>query len=549
MKTTTHQERTSRRAALRGESAPASAAPAAAAPASAAPPSAAPPSAAHGEPAAPRELSFDAPLVGFSAAELPPAAETPLAPPAPFRRTAAYRTPILERVLSLVAMDVLCAVAALSSAFAVWAHLSAEGGLSAAAELLALKWHWLPTVGGAWIAACWVSDLYDATTGGIKTVLIQRTLVAMVVALSLCFTLYFFFPDFIPRTFSLMSVAIAAGLGISARVVQHAFCEKRLREHRLMLVGDRWAAEELDSLFGKIRCMKMRLVAYSGEDQFAGMLLDNGRAGLLRYAIASDIDEIVVSSEPNNESDEIYRALVECQSNGIRVSSMAEIYRKLSRQIPVKYVNSNWVLTALQDRLLFTRIQLGIKRAFDIAGAVLAMPVLLLLLPWVALAIKLNSPGPIFYRQIRAGRAGRKFWILKFRTMSADAEQDGKARWCADNDPRITAVGAILRKTRIDELPQFINVLKGDMSLVGPRPERPEIEQHLDDQLPHYFIRRLVKPGITGWAQVHYKYGNCLEDSLRKLQYDAYYVRYWSVAMDIYTMLRTVGVVVARQGQ
>ncbi len=462
------------------------------------------------------------------------------------KRSPAYRTPILERVVALFAIDLVCVLAAASIAFGCWTTFSAGRELSAVWELLAAKWMWLPIVACVWVGAAWITDLYDAATSGISAVVAQRSVMATAVSVTVFFGLYFFFPEYIPRTFFLIYVSLVAVLSVVGRSVYHAISDKRLNEHRIMLIGDRLAARELHSLLTRIQRLKLRLVAWSGESELTQSLANNNEE-LLDFAMQSGIDEIVVSSTSDN--DKLFRELVECQSNGIRVSSMAELYRKLSRQIPVKYVDSTWVLSALQDRLLFTRVQMGIKRVFDIVGALVALPILIILFPFIAIAIRLDSAGPIFYRQIRAGRAGRRFSIIKFRTMGQDAERDGKARWASDNDPRITKVGNFLRKTRLDELPQFFNVLVGDMSLVGPRPERPEIEEHLEKELPHYFIRRLVKPGITGWAQVHYKYGNTVEDSLRKLQYDAYYVRYWSVPLDLYTIIRTVGVMLGSRGQ
>jgi lipopolysaccharide/colanic/teichoic acid biosynthesis glycosyltransferase len=178
----------------------------------------------------------------------------------------------------------------------------------------------------------------------------------------------------------------------------------------------------------------------------------------------------------------------------------------------------------------------------------LAWPLFGLALPLIALAIRLDSPGPIFYRQVRAGRAGKPFTIVKFRTMSVDAEKDGKARWATKDDQRITRVGRFLRKARFDELPQLLNVLRGEMSLVGPRPERPEFIQQLERELPFYRTRMMVKPGITGWAQIHYDYGNSVEDGLIKLQYDFYYVRYWSMWLDLYIVFQTFGVVLRLKG-
>lgn len=465
------------------------------------------------------------------------------------RAKVAYRTPILERVLTLILLDSVCIVAAAGLSFLSWAFFSSVHEEASLAELAVRKWYWLPLATSIWFAASWMVDLYDAAISGLNGVLVQRTLLAMSVTTIGFLAAYFVLPEAIPRTFFLGFTFLVGMLTVVARTLQHRWTDKSAIVHRILLVGDCPAAAELRSLFARVERMKMQLVGWTGEVELAKLHFDHGFDGLCRYAIREGVNEIIVAGSQDNESDDVYRALVECQANGIRVSSMANVYRKLSRQIPIEFVDAQWVLSAMQDRVFFTRIQMGIKRAFDIVGAVCALPILFLVMPFVALAIKMDTAGPVFYCQERTGRAGRKFRIVKFRTMGTDAEKDGKAVWAQNNDPRITRVGAFLRKTRIDELPQFINVLWGEMSLVGPRPERAQIEERLDRELPHYFLRRLVKPGITGWAQVHYKYGNTTQDSLKKLQYDAYYVRYWTVMMDVYVVLRTIGVMVGSKGQ
>ena len=165
------------------------------------------------------------------------------------------------------------------------------------------------------------------------------------------------------------------------------------------------------------------------------------------------------------------------------------------------------------------------------------------------LAIRLDSPGPIIYRQERVGKGGRGFMCLKFRSMRSDAERDGVARWAAKNDARVTRVGSFIRKTRIDELPQLMSVLKGQMSLVGPRPERPSFVAQLREQIPFYDVRHSVKPGVTGWAQVRYSYGASLEDARRKHQFDLYYVKNNSLFLDLLVLIETVSVVLFREGQ
>jgi exopolysaccharide biosynthesis polyprenyl glycosylphosphotransferase len=259
------------------------------------------------------------------------------------------------------------------------------------------------------------------------------------------------------------------------------------------------------------------------------------------------VHEIVVAIEQNLEK-ELFQNLIECQSQGVRVTLLPHLYEQLYRKIPIEHIDPSWALQVIQDRPVFNRLQLAVKRLADLVLVLVSLPILILFLPLVALAIRLDSPGPIFYHQIRCGRAGRPFSIFKFRTMTVNAENDGQARWASKSDSRITRVGQFLRKTRVDELPQLLNVLRGEMSLVGPRPERPEFVEILQQQIPFYRTRLMVKPGLTGWAQIHYDYGNTVEDALIKLQYDFYYLRYWSMWLDLYVAFRTVAVVFKLKG-
>ncbi|MBN1966751.1 MAG: sugar transferase, partial [Anaerolineae bacterium] len=171
------------------------------------------------------------------------------------------------------------------------------------------------------------------------------------------------------------------------------------------------------------------------------------------------------------------------------------------------------------------------------------------LLPLIMLAMRLDSPGPVFFTQKRVGKGGKVFSVLKLRSMIPDAERESGPQWAIDHDPRITRVGKVLRKTRLDEVPQLLNVLRGEMSLIGPRPERPEFVDELSEKIPFYRTRHVVKPGITGWAQVRYHYGSSEEDALIKLQYDLYYIRHHSLALDLLIMLRTVGKMLSFQGR
>ncbi|MEX2662266.1 MAG: sugar transferase, partial [Vicinamibacterales bacterium] len=188
------------------------------------------------------------------------------------------------------------------------------------------------------------------------------------------------------------------------------------------------------------------------------------------------------------------------------------------------------------------------KRALDVAGAIVGLALALITAPFIALAIRLDSPGPIFYRQTRLGRGGQPFRLTKFRTMKVGAEQPGEVRWAGRNDPRVTRVGWILRRARLDELPQFLNVLKGEMSLVGPRPERAEFVAELQEAVPFYRARLMVPPGLTGWAQVNMSYGDSVDAARAKLEYDLYYVKHRTLAFDCVILARTLGTVLGMSG-
>jgi exopolysaccharide biosynthesis polyprenyl glycosylphosphotransferase len=228
------------------------------------------------------------------------------------------------------------------------------------------------------------------------------------------------------------------------------------------------------------------------------------------------------------------------------VLELSDLYERAFGCVPVEEINAAWFIEALA---LHRRLQNSTARRFgDLVVATLAGVALLPLMLIVALAIKLDSRGPVLYRQVRVGEGGRSFTIVKFRSMRTDAEASGAPQWASERDPRITRVGAVIRRFRIDELPQLMNVLRGEMALVGPRPERPELVDEIARQLPFYEPRHLVRPGITGWAQVYAPYAASIEETLEKLSYDLYYVKHQSFATDAGIMLSTLGVMAGGRG-
>jgi sugar transferase (PEP-CTERM system associated) len=241
------------------------------------------------------------------------------------------------------------------------------------------------------------------------------------------------------------------------------------------------------------------------------------------------------------------KALLDCRLRGIRVEDWPTFCEKATGKILVAAVRPSWLI--FSDGFIKTPRTVIIKRLFDVtislAGLIAALPLMVL----AAIAIKLESSGPIFYRQPRLGQNGCVFILNKFRSMRQDAEKETGPVWSARRDPRITRVGSILRRTRLDELPQLFNVLVGHMSFIGPRPERPEFVAELQRQIPYYMERLAVKPGITGWAQVRYEYGSSLEDAVEKLQYDLYYIKNLSLFLDLLIVLSTVQVILFARGR
>jgi sugar transferase (PEP-CTERM system associated) len=240
------------------------------------------------------------------------------------------------------------------------------------------------------------------------------------------------------------------------------------------------------------------------------------------------------------------RAIVQCRVHGTAVFDFESFYERVAGKLPVQFIRDSWLVFA--PGFTGTQWRRTLKRVIDIAVAAAIAAVAWPIAIVTALAIKLESPGPVFYSQERVGLDGAVFRVLKFRSMRADAERATGAVWAQSNDPRVTRVGRIIRRARIDELPQLYNVIRGDMSIVGPRPERPEIVARLETEIPHYQYRHLVRPGLTGWAQVCFPYGATVEEAREKLCYDLYYIKNWSILFDLQIILQTTKVVIFGRG-
>lgn len=263
------------------------------------------------------------------------------------------------------------------------------------------------------------------------------------------------------------------------------------------------------------------------------------------FCLRNDVEEIVLALDERRGALPA-RQLLEAKLSGVRVSEKTSFLERMSGRVDLASVSASWLI--FSDGFLGSSgWSVASKRIFDIVSSMVLLLLTSPILVLAAIAVKTTSAGPVFYRQERVGQFGRTFSIAKFRSMVQDAERDG-AKWAAAGDPRVTPVGRLLRKTRIDEIPQIFNVLKGDMSFVGPRPERPVFVKELAEQIPFYNERHIVKPGITGWAQLNYPYGASMEDAGHKLEYDLYYIKNYSLFIDLVILIQTMRVVIWQDG-
>ena len=378
-----------------------------------------------------------------------------------------------------------------------------------------------------------------------------RVAFALVLALALTYQIF----SVLPVGFgNLEAIRASAMLVIAAlilrRVVMGYWATKARAGARVLIFGSGVAAQMVGNTLRAADPLANIVGFYPGPNETqpsvpAGLCL-SAEQPLTQTARSLNVDEIIVALSERRSGSMPLRELLDCKLAGVRVYDVTTYFERMLGQIRVDFVNAGWLVFGDGFNQGFYRT--AIKRVFDILCSLVlilvAAPVMLL----AAIAIKLESPGPIFYRQERVGFNGKGFQVIKFRSMRTDAEQDGKPRWATANDSRVTRVGNIIRLLRIDELPQVFNVFSGDMSLVGPRPERQFFVDQLTAEIPYYAVRHSIKPGVTGWAQVRYKYGATIEDSQEKLQYDLYYVKNHSLFLDFVILFETVGVVLTGKG-
>jgi sugar transferase (PEP-CTERM system associated) len=322
---------------------------------------------------------------------------------------------------------------------------------------------------------------------------------------------------------------------------------------RLLLVGTSDAAVALArELYDRRHDLGVEIVGFVDPDpaRVGAAVLNPGVVGTIEdipaIVRAREVDRVVVSLADARGKLPMDK-LLEMKLDGVSFDHLPSVYEEYTGKIAIENLRPSWLIFSSGFRK--SRVLAAAKRALDITvavpGLVLAAPVMLI----VGIAVKLTSKGPALYHQNRVGLHGQVFTVHKFRTMREDAEAKTGPVWASkDGDPRVTPIGGVLRRTRLDELPQLLNVLRGEMSFVGPRPERPEFVSDLTKQIPYYGQRHVVRPGLTGWAQVRYTYGASREDAIQKLQYDLFYIKNFSIALDLYIIFETIKTVILRRG-
>jgi sugar transferase (PEP-CTERM system associated) len=394
--------------------------------------------------------------------------------------------------------------------------------------------------------------LYSARLRATFTGILMRTAASSAIATAAVALLYYFLPN-LHLGRGVMGYS-AAGALIAIAVVRLVFArmvDESIFKRRVLVYGSGRQAMSISQLRRRTDQRGFSIVGYVRPDGDRAMVpperLLLPEQSLFELARSQSVDEIVVAMDDRRRAFPV-QELLECRLGGIEVVDLVSFLERETGKVRLDVLNPSWMI--FSDGFRRDPVRLVSERAFDLFAsiALLAITWPVMLLTILAIKLEDGARAPVLYRQRRVGLEGREFHVLKFRSMSIDAEKDGQAIWAQKQDSRVTRVGVLIRKVRIDELPQILNVLRGDMSFVGPRPERPEFVAELNEKIPYYRERHCVKPGITGWAQLCYPYGSSEHDAAEKLQYDLYYVKNHSLLFDLMILLQTAEVVLWGKG-
>ncbi|HWQ45721.1 MAG TPA: sugar transferase [Longilinea sp.] len=463
-----------------------------------------------------------------------------------------WRLSISERRTILLIGDLLANIIALLIALYFWAQQDAW---------LNFSWEFLSTRPPFWFfllplfTATLMTELYDIKKAGILVENVKGIALAGLVSALIYLVIYFSSdPTSLPRIgIAVYLIASVIFLLIWRAIYVRIFQAPRFMR-RVLVVGAGTSGSILVSKFLEVWPPPFYLVGLIDDDpEKKNTLVEKypviGNSQAIKGIIESEqiTDLVIAISGPMN--GELVKVLLNASENNIRILSMEVVYEELTGRVPIFLLPSDWVLRTFAEQADVSGGYLIFKRLMDIFGGLVGCLGLALLTPFISLAILIESGRPVFFSQNRLGMNGKPYKIVKFRTMRQDAEKDGVARTATRNDDRTTRIGRLLRKTHLDEIPQFWSVLKGSVSLVGPRAERPELVADYQNSIPFYRARLFVKPGLTGWAQINQRYAENTEETAVKLEYDLYYIKKRNILLDVFILLRTVSTVIQLRGQ
>jgi len=399
-----------------------------------------------------------------------------------------------------------------------------------------------------------ISGLYDVRRAADADETLRGIAFAAIISLVAYMGIYFISQTALPRRGVAYFFAGAVVFTLMWRISYIRIFTAPQFLRRVMLVGGGETGQIILRIIKEITPEPFNLVGIIDDDpskigkniEGYSVLCDSRR--MLQIITEFGITDLIVAISGRMQGT-MFQALLDAQEMGVDITRMPVAYEELLGRVPIRYLEADWILRSFVDQMRANVYYELAKRIVDILGAVFGLLILLPMSPFIAAAIVLDSGFPIFYTQVRMGKGGQLYKILKFRTMTQNAEPDGQPKWAEENDSRATRVGLILRKTHLDEWPQFLNVLRGEMSLVGPRAERPELVEWFQQHVPFYRARLLVKPGITGWAQVNQQYAASIPETIEKLEYDLYYIKRRNLLTDVNVLLRTPATVLGLRGR
>jgi len=467
-----------------------------------------------------------------------------------------------ERRWLLYLLDIL----AINGGFLISLILREDYQLSL--SLLAQNPDWIIFLNGLWFFIGYFSDVYDIKRAGqFRTALLSTFSTGLLVTLVFNFIPYI--PPRLPpsRQPLIIAIFLPVMLLVLGRIIYLTiFTQARFRR-KMIIIGAGWAGNTIFQVIVDYAKTLYDVVGFIDDDpelsgskvQIESGVIENGSPQVVSANVLGTSKELmdvidkygvstVVIAITRGVRGELYQALTDCLQRELEVIPMPLLYENLTGKVPVEHIGDHWSVSMPLEQPGTQFAWHAFKRIFDLFWSSIGLIILAVFFPLIALAIKLDSKGPLFYTQKRMGRHEKVFRVYKFRSMVINAETDS-AVWAQKDDPRVTRVGKILRKTHIDEFPQFWNIFKGEMSVVGPRPERPEFIKELTEDIPFYRVRLAVKPGMAGWGLINQGYGSSKKDTLDKLQYDLYYIKHQSFWLDMQILWRTVLDAVSLRGR